>query len=298
MSSSDASSTGSPPVPTIPKSLVLAIDGLRGDALAVADTPNLDALLLGAWQPGYASSYTEEAYALTDAATNSGPNHWAIMTGATGQQHGVTGNGDVGEGDGDAFPHYLTLLEADDPSRNTAYLYTWPIDALIPCASDYANVGQDESNAGVAAEIVAGTFEADGWALGTDPDAVFLFLDDVDGAGHASGFSPDNPVYVEEIEEIDAQVGTVLEAILARPTFAEEAWQIVVTTDHGGTGTSHGGMSLEELRIPFGVATVASKLPALPPGEDPGGTRNIDVVPTVLTHFGVPVPEALQGSPR
>lgn len=277
---------------------MLAIDGLRGDALAAAETPNLDAILLGGWQPGYQSAYTPEALALTDAASNSGPNHWAIMTGATGRQHGVTGNGDVGEGDGETFPHYLSRLEADDPTRNTAYLFTWPIDSLIPCDADVVRGGQDDSNAALAADIVEGTYEDETWPAGTDVDALFLFLDDVDGAGHGSGFSPDNPDYLTEIEEIDEQVGWVLEAIAARPTFATEAWQVVLTTDHGGTGTNHGGTTPEELRIPFGVASRSVQAEALPAGTDDGGTRNIDVAPTVLQHFELAVPEILQGSPR
>jgi predicted AlkP superfamily pyrophosphatase or phosphodiesterase len=303
----DAASTGETtavddttgePEATVPKSLVVAIDGLRPDALLAANTPHLDGVLLGGWLEGYGVAYTGQAQALTDAATLSGPNHWAIMTGAIGAQHGVTGNGDVGSGDGVAFPHYLSLLEAADPSLNTAYLFTWPTDVLVPCDADLVTGGDDATNSDRVAGILAGVYDDPQWPAGTDPDAVFIFLDDVDGAGHASGFDPANPAYLAQIEEIDAQVGGMLDAIASRPTLAAEDWQVVVTTDHGGIGQSHGGMTPQELTIPFGVTSRTTRQGALPPGTEAGGTRNFDTVPTVLTHFDVTVPGALTGTPR
>ena len=302
-SAADASSseggTSGPPGLEVPKSLVIAVDGLRGDALAAAETPNLDAILLGGWQEDYAAGYTGDALALTDAATLSGPNHWDIMTGATGRQHGVTGNDDVGEGDGDSFPHYLTRLESDEPSRGTAYLFTWPLDALVPCEADIVQAGQDDLNAAFAADLLSSNFESERWPAGSDVDALFVFLDEVDGAGHALGFDPKSAGYVEAIETVDEQVGWMLDAIAGRPSFETEAWQIVVTTDHGGLGMSHGGESEDELRIPFGVTTRSDTGVELPDGEPGGaGTRNIDVAPTVLQHFEVAVPPELQGTPR
>lgn len=297
--SNEDGSTSTGAVDRVPKSLVIAIDGLRPDALASANTPNLDALRDGSWADGYAGTSTAEAQALDDAATLSGPNHWAIMTGATGEQHGVTGNGDVAAGDADAFPHYLSLLERDDPTRDTAYLYTWGPDGLIPSESDYVRDGDDETNTDRAASILAGDFEDaagdfdSSWAMTQDVDALFLFLDDVDGAGHGSGFSPDVPQYVAAIELADAQVGELLEALVGRASFGMEAWQIVVTTDHGGIGTNHGGTTPEERTIPFLLSSRDVTAGALPEG-----TRNIDVVPSVLEHFMVSIPRVLTGIPR
>lgn len=280
-----------------PKSLVIAIDGLRPDGLAAANTPNLDGLLLGGWLPDYGSAYTAEATALTDAATLSGPNHWAIMTGANGTQHGVTSNGDVATGDAENFPHYLSQLEAADSELNTAYLFTWGPDGLIPCEADLVLDADDASNASRVAEILGGTFLAKTWPRGTDADAVFIFLDDIDGAGHASGFDPEGADYLAAIEEVDAQVGIMLDALMARDTLAAEDWQVVVTSDHGGIGMGHGGMSPEELTIPFGVTSRSTRNASLPSAAE-DGTGNIDVVPTVLEHFSVRLPAELTGQAR
>lgn len=298
----DESSGGT--VPSTSKSLMIAVDGLRPDALAVAETPVFDSLVDGTWQEGYEGAYTDQAQALTDAATVSGPNHWAIMTGATGAQHGVTGNGDVALGDAKNFPHYLSLIERDNNERNTAYLFTWGTDIEVPCEADYIFDGGDDDNVGRVVDMLAQTHDdAAGvldtqWAVGTNPDAIFLFLDDVDGAGHASGYGPRSEQYLLAVEEIDAQLGQLVDALAARSSFSEESWQIVITSDHGGIGTGHGGMTPEELTIPFLVVGLDVTGGALPPGTEDGGTRIFDTVPTALQHMAVDVPEALVGQSR
>ena len=38
----------------------------------------------------------------------------------------------------------------------------------------------------------------------------------------------------------------IIEAVEARKTYDTEDWLILITTDHGGSGTGHGGPSFEE----------------------------------------------------
>ena len=47
-----------------------------------------------------------------------------------------------------------------------------------------------------------------------------------------------------------------------RPDFVEEDWLVLVTTDHGGIGTVHGGNSMEERRV-FVIASGESVTPQL-----------------------------------
>ena len=287
------------PTPRTPKSLYIALDGVRPDALATARTPNLDRLIAGTWQPGYQGAYTPFAQNLTDAATVSGPNHATIMTGALGAQHGVTGNGDVDSVDVATYPHLLTLLERHKPSLGTVCLFTWTPDGLITSEADYIVDGDDDGNVTRLVNILQGVHEDPAgfyntaWAAGQEVDAAFLFLDNPDAAGHGNGFEPGVAAYVAELEATDARIGSLLNAIAARPTFDAESWQIVVTSDHGGYGTGHGGGSAAEHTIPFLVAGRDVTQGLLP---DP--TRIEDGVPTVLTHMGAPVPDHLTGTPR
>jgi len=289
----------------IHKSLVIAVDGLHAQAFQDAATPALDSVIGGTWADGYGGAVATDAFVLTDAASVSGPNHWAIMTGAVARQHGVQSNGETGQGDADAFPHYLSLLERSDPSLESAYLVTWSPDLDIPCEADYLKDGEDDSNTERAVQILAGTFEdaagdlGSAWVAGGDPDAIFIFLDNVDGAGHANGFGASFPEYMAAVELADERIGNMLDALVARPTFAEENWQVVVTTDHGGTaGGTHGGDTLEELTVPFIIGSRTVESGPLPAGADDAGTKIVDVVPSVLDHMGVEIPAALTGLSR
>jgi hypothetical protein len=124
---------------------------------------------------------------------------------------------------------------------------------------------------------------------------IFIAFDDVDIAGHTCGSS--GACYKAEIEDTDSLVGTLLSAIESRPHFAEEDWQIVLTADHGHRATGgHGGQSDLERRIPFIVVSKSAQQGSLLPV--PFQVSHADVAPTVLSHFGVPLPEHYAGFPR
>jgi predicted AlkP superfamily pyrophosphatase or phosphodiesterase len=121
------------------------------------------------------------------------------------------------------------------------------------------------------------------------PDVVFVHLDNPDAQGHGYGSSPMVPEYAQALEIIDTQIGQVLDAVRARPTYAREDWLVVVTTDHGGLETgglaAHGGQSPEERKVPFIASGGATRRGAtISPG--PGHTA---VPPTVLWHLGIAI---------
>ena len=117
------------------------------------------------------------------------------------------------------------------------------------------------------------------------PDVLFLHFDNMDATGHASGFHPGNVNYLAAFNQLDAQIGTVLEAVRQRETELGEEWLVCVVSDHGGTaGGSHGGQSPDELNVPFflnGCAVV--------PGQLPSPIENVDLMPTILTYLDVPI---------
>ena len=128
------------------KSLVIAIDGMRSDALEFAETPHWDSLVQGTWSPGYRGAYSPVAETLYDAPTMSGPNHVTIMTGKSGAQHGITGNSDLLGGDFETHRHYLRLIEEADSRRNTATFFTWSPDASITSGADLIVDSDDGGN--------------------------------------------------------------------------------------------------------------------------------------------------------
>ncbi len=252
-----------------PKVLLIGLDGVRPDALAAANTPQLDALI----EKG---AYSDQALAVLP--TVSGPNWSSMLTGVTPAKHGVFDNSFGGSNFTD-YPHFFARLKEARPGLFAASFVHWtPIQTEIVSGADIS-VG-NLSDAAVAARATDLLLSA------ARPDVIFLHFDDVDGAGHAGGFSPTSPGYLAAIETTDGHVGTVLTALeqrLAGARGRQEAWLVLVSTDHGGLGTSHGGSSLEE-RTTFLIASGG----AVPPGETLSPPPDIyDIPVTAMAYLGV-----------
>lgn len=214
------------------KVLIIGIDGCRSDALVVANTPNIDALIAN-------STYSFDAF--NEGITSSGPGWSAMLTGVWGDKHGVSDNSFSGNNYAN-FPHFFQRIEEFDSNLHTASICQWgPInDFIVLDHADYKlNVASGE----------AVGIEAFNYLSNEDPDALFLHFDDVDHAGHSAGFHPSVPEYLAAIEAVDEDIANVLFALYDRPTYDEENWLILLSTDHGGDGFSHGGNSLGERRI-------------------------------------------------
>ena len=221
------------------KVLFIGIDGCRADALEVADTPNIDNLI----QNGL---YENEAIcSINGQATYSGPGWSSMIAGVWMNKHGVYDNSFNGS-NYDEYPPFTTLLEENGNDYHMASFIMWsPIHTNIFNGSmDYNELhsSYDESVAIGAANYLQNT---------QDIDLLFLDFDHVDHAGHSYGFEPNITNYTNEISDVDSYIGIVLEALENRPTFWEEDWLIIVTSDHGGNYNGHGGQSIEERLIPI-----------------------------------------------
>lgn len=255
-----------------PKTLVIGVDGLRIDAFEQADAPVFEALIA---RGRYGHAQTQ-----TDAQLVSAPGWTSILTGVSPKDHLVRVNGEYDDIDRKwaTFPWRVR-----NEGGRTAGAVHWVDLGLIlePDAMDLLEMGDDDAVAEDMAEVLA-----DG-----EHDLHFVHFDDCDHAGHSTGFSADNPDYIGAVEAIDARAGRLLDAIEARETRADERWLVVVVTDHGGDGTSHGFPFEGTLNIPLVVAADGVSPGALP--EE--GLTHMDVAPTVLSWMGVPAVEGLAG---
>ena len=216
------------------KVLVIGIDGTRSDALQDASTPNLDALIA-------TGLFTYDAWHL--GITVSGPSWSTIMTGVWWNKHGVTSNAYTGSHFND-YPYFPKLAKSVRPNLKCVQVVEW-----APMSDNVYNDGWDSKlktpdGDGASTAAVAVTQLAD-----SNLDCMFVYFDAVDLTGHSSGFSPTNPSYIQAIENVDDKVGKVLQAVYNRPNYANEDWLILITTDHGGLGTGHGGNTYEERHI-------------------------------------------------
>ena len=217
---------------TTKKVLLIGIDGCRTDALELANTPTIDNLISnGIYSPD----------ALNDDITISGPGWSAILCGVWSNKHLSVDNSFVGT-DYTNYPPLFKRIEDFDANLHTVSICNWnPInDYIVQSHADYKlNVSSD---ADVSSEAV-------NYLSSNNPDFMFLHFDDVDHAGHADGFSPNVNQYITAIEGVDAYISPIMQSIAQRPNYANEDWLILITTDHGGLGTSHGGNSIEEEKV-------------------------------------------------
>ncbi|MET2983701.1 alkaline phosphatase family protein [Aureibaculum conchae] len=229
---SSTSRADNPPNKIVNKVLIIGIDGCRPDALTTANTPTIDALMANA-------TYSLDARCLY--TTSSGPGWTSMLSGVWQNKHGVVDNSYSGAQFSN-FPHFFRHIEDANPENRTVSIVEWnPINNYMASLISDVVINAD-SDAMVKNEVV-------NELVNNNPTALFVQLSNVDYAGHGTGFSPENPNYINAIETIDTHIGGMLDALKTRKTYKNENWLILLSTDHGGLGTSHGGPSDEERNI-------------------------------------------------
>jgi predicted AlkP superfamily pyrophosphatase or phosphodiesterase len=277
-----------------PKSLTIMLDGCRPDVLLMGHKPNFDALRNGTWAAGYRGAWSFSAHTIKDADTASAANHTAIATGVTTAKDNVPNNGSFAEynttGASAKYPTFLTRIKQQYPDKKTVFLASWGPDKILAAKNNPCDLfwfKADTFNAKQIVSIINGTYQNENWTKGTDPDAILWYIDEPDHVGHSGGFSPPGPKhqqYIACLDEIDTWLGNALEAIKQRPNFANESWQIIITSDHGGWLNSHGAMSADRYTVPLIVSSKTVKQ-----GELRGQPCNADTAPTVLDHYSIDV---------
>lgn len=215
------------------KVLFIGIDGVRSDGLRTANTPNIDTLI------------TEGTFTYTSwhlRTTVSGPSWSAMLTGVWEEKHGVRSNNYTNPNWND-YPYFVTRAKEFRPDIKAVQVTSW-----APMSDQVYNDGWDQKIVlGEDDDCVAAAVSL----LTNDPDldVLFIHIDDVDASGHANGFNPNYNTYINAIEYADVNVGQIMAALKARPQFDNEDWIVMLTTDHGGIGNGHGGITKEEREI-------------------------------------------------
>ena len=243
---------------------VLGVDGM-GNFNRFADTPRLDELFQN-------SAVTYDALSMDP--TISAENWGAMLLGATPVVHGLT-NGWISQN---------VYTNRDLPSIFTQLRRVFP-DAYLAsvCNWDPINHGIVEHDAGVDMATAPNDEELNGIILEkiqNKPKFLFVQYDDVDGAGHGSGYG--TPGHLGQIEKTDALIGAVLDAYKEAGIYDETLF--LVLADHGGIRRGHGGYTDEEKYVFFGAAgrgIVSSQIRF---------ARTIDIAATVLYALGAPLP--------
>ena len=121
------------------------------------------------------------------------------------------------------------------------------------------------------------------------PNFTFIHLDHIDHAGHKYGHG--TAEYYESVEEADRLIGETLQGLEAAGML--ERTILIVTSDHGGVGKSHGGATMAEIEIPWIIAG-----PGVAPAKELNSFVNTyDTAATVAHIFGLIAPDCWIAKP-
>ena len=260
--------------------VVIGIDGMSPDGVIKANTPVMDSLMK-------AGSYTLHARGVLP--TSSSPNWASMISGAGPEQHGITANSwekdephmqPIATLNGEIFPTIFAVLRQQKPEAEIGVIYHWDGFGRLfeKDAVNYDVHGETERE---TAQLAANYIKE------KKPDFTFIHYDHVDGAGHGSGHG--SPEYYKSVELADSLIGVVVNAVKQSGMLDETV--IIISSDHGGLGTSHGGETLEEIEIPFIISGKGVKKNYQIPHE----VYTYDNAATVAFAFGVQQPYAWIG---
>ena len=259
--------------------IMIALDGISVEGYQKANTPNLDALM------------AEGAFSLTTRVAMPSvtlPNWTSHLTGSGPEQHGVVNNGwkidkfvlPAVETDTDVF----TILKEEMSEIKTAFYYNW-INLFYPYNKKYF----DEVSYLEKDEYIPNYQKAINFIVRNQdkPTVVFLYSVHTDHAGHRHKWM--SPEYIHSIEEADVQIGKFINEMKEKGLYKDTHFMFL--SDHGGINNGHGGVTTNEMIVPWGITG-----PKIKKGfkiEEPNNTVNTASV--ILRLFKIKQPLSWTG---
>ncbi|MCU7549410.1 DUF4983 domain-containing protein [Chitinophagaceae bacterium LB-8] len=155
---------------------------------------------------------------------------WAtLLTGVTSDKHKVTGT-NFSNNDFATYPTIFSRLKSVKPGlRSVAYCSTGSLADNL--AADATVKGSFSNDAATRDAVVN--------ELATQNSSVVMAeFNSVDLAGAASSYSATSLAYRDAILDVDTKIGDILDAMKRRPTFKNENWMVIITSNKGGNVAS------------------------------------------------------------
>jgi predicted AlkP superfamily pyrophosphatase or phosphodiesterase len=226
--------------------LILGLDGFSTEGYKVAKHPNIDKLVA----EGVLSLSTRPVMPSITL-----PNWTSHFTGSGPEEHGVTANNwtlenhplpAIAVDEQGYYPSIFKVLKDKVPNVKTAYYYNWKelINSINKKYLDEVAFEENDgyqTNYGKAFDFILKNRK--------DPALIFLYSVHTDHAGHEFGWMSDP--YIKAIEAADVAIGTLLDKLKAEGLYKDTHFLLI--TDHGGINKGHGGVSMNEMQIPWAI---------------------------------------------
>lgn len=264
--------------------ILIALDGWGAYSVPKADIPNIKNMMDNGCYTLHKRSVLPSSSAI----------NWASMfMGAGTELHGYTQWGSrtpelpsrVVNQHG-IFPTIFQIMRDQNPKAEIGCLYEWEgikylIDTLS--LSHHALVKEYKKNPSALCEMSVRYIK--------EKRPVFLAIcfDQLDHIGHQAGH--DTPEYYKKLNELDQYIGRIVEAVNEVGMLEDTIFML--TSDHGGIGTKHGGITLQEVEIPFIIAGKNIRKG----GEFNESMMQFDTASTIAYVFGLKQPQVWIGRP-
>lgn len=236
------------------KAIVIGYDGCRADALTLTEN-NFSGInkMLGngaSLKLAYCGGVNYPAENTQDTST--APGWCSVLTGVWADKNGVTGNGITKTME---YKTLMTSLTEEKVIDSASFITSWnghfeTDNSTYKLEKEYCEEKGLNVRFNYCIEDTASARTAIKDIKSDDcSDFIFAIYEGTDHAGHTFGFSSNNPIYRAGFRLNDILAYRTLEAIESRDTYESEDWLIILTSDHGGFETDHGGPSIQERMI-------------------------------------------------
>ncbi|HUG33725.1 MAG TPA: alkaline phosphatase family protein [Anaerolineales bacterium] len=258
------------PAPHASRVLILSIDGLRPDAIALAPMPNLLALMQN-------SAYSLNAQTVFPSVTL--VSHASMLVGVCPSKHGVNWNDYIPE-NGFAFGTDLFDIAHAAGLQTVMHVGKEKLQQVTePSSLDIFTYVNDRDT--VVADRLIAEFPGNFGLL-------FVHFPLVDGMGHVFGWMSSQQLSVAF--RADEALGMILAELDARGLRDETL--IIITADHGGHDTTHGSSLPVDMTIPWIVSG-----PGVQPKVLSTQVHTFDTAATAAFMLGLPIPPEWDGVP-
>jgi hypothetical protein len=260
----------SKPERAIRRVIILSLDGLRPDAIELAPMPNLLELMK-------TSAYSLTAQTIRPSATL--PAHSSMLSGLCPSKHGVDWNDYIPE-NGIAQGIDLFDLSHAAGMQNLMYVGKEKLQQVTDASNIDSFVYINDRDKVIMQDLLAD--------FPQDFGVLFIHFATTDAMGHVYGWL--SPEQLSVIFRADEAIGDLLTELDARRLRDETL--LIVTSDHGGHGTTHGSSMPEDMTIPW----IASG-PGIQAGELDLSIYTVDTAATAAYALGFSIPVEWDGVP-
>lgn len=271
--------------------IVVGFDGFSASSINDGKTlPDMQHM------PTLRSLMEKGAYTLKNRSVlpSSSAVNWASMwMGAGPELHGYTTWGSQAPDlpsrevtENEIFPDIFAMVRKNQPEAEIGYIYEW---GGMRYLADTLSINYVQQAPLSGENVEESTALAVNYIKRKKPALCAVVFAQPDGTGHSIGW--DTPEYIKMLTHLDQALATIVKAVKDAGMMDETI--IMVTSDHGGIDTGHGGITMNEMQTPIVFCGKGIKKGFVIPES----TMVFDIAATIGYMFGIEQPQVWIGRP-